>query len=558
MKKRNALIVILLFTMIISIIGCGSSAGGHADVAPLATQKPYTTQAPVSDSSKYNQPAPTQALNGSVNYSAEVANDMYMTSESYYDEYILAFNTEEYTSVDESSYSKSLTSPLSTFAADVDTASYANFRRMVNSGYSLKNIPSGSIRTEEMVNYFKYNYAKPEGNDPFAVTTVVSDCPWNSDVKLMSIGITTNEMDSKDIPSSNIVFLIDVSGSMYEELPLIKDSMELLLEKFDKDDRISIVTYASGTQVVLSGAKGNEKSKIIKAFNGLRASGATYGSGGIELAYKAAEENFIEGGVNRVIICSDGDFNVGLSSQSELEKLITEKKDSGIFLSVLGFGMGNYSDTIMETLADCGNGNYGYIDNITEAKKILIDEMTSTFVTVAKDVKFQVEFNPARVEGYRLVGYENRALAAEDFTDDTKDGGEMGAGHQVTALYEIMLTDGVYGDSGLKYQTSGLTNKGVYGDEYCTLSIAYKAPDGDTSSYLEFPIGIDNYTKNPSEDFRFAACVAEASLALRNSPYLVAATQQEALTYVISEIGRLNSLSSYQEEFLQLLENINR
>ena len=425
-------------------------------------------------------------------------------------------------------------SALSTFGADVDTASYANLRRMVNDGYSLSMIPTDMIRTEEIVNYFNYMYTEPKDNEVFAVNTVVSSCPWNKQAKLMSIGINTADMDSKDVPDCNIVFLVDVSGSMSGEkkLPLIQKTMAMLSDNFDDNDRISIVTYASGVETVLDGCKGSDSRKIIKAFEGLAAHGSTNGGDGIRLAYKVAQKHFIKGGVNRVIICSDGDFNVGLTTQAELEKLISAKKDSGIFLSTLGFGMNGYSDATMETLADKGNGNYAYIDDLTEAKRVLVDEMSSTFVTVAKDVKFQVEFNPAVVSKYRLIGYENRVMAARDFRGDTKDGGEMGAGHQVSALYEMYTDD-------------------AFGDEFCTLSIAYKEPDNDKSNYLEYPIGTNHYTSNPSDDFKLATAAAQASLAIRNSDI-------DALTSSMNIVKKLGNAytDEYVTEFGELLETL--
>lgn len=466
-------------------------------------------------------------------------------------------NTEEYSPIKESSFLSSITTPLSTFAADVDTASYSNFRRFVNAGYNLFNFPAGSIRTEEMLNYFTYNYEEPKGGEPFGVQAMVSECPWNTSNKLLRIGITTAEMDSREIPDCNVVFLIDVSGSMQDEnkLDLIKKVMVPVIEQFDSNDRISIVTYASGVETVLNGVPGNEQRKIRRGFENLEAGGATYGSGGIERAYEIAEGNYIKNGVNRVIICSDGDFNVGLTSQAELEKLISDKKEKGIFLSTLGFGMYNFSDTTMETLADCGNGNYAYIDTEKEAKKVLIDEMTSTFVTVAKDVKFQVEFNPAKVKEYRLVGYENRAMAAEDFRDDTKDGGELGAGHQVTVLYEL-VTEGTGSGIDLKYQDTSSEYKGQNIDEYCTVSIAYKTPDGDKSEYRTFPVGTKAYTDRPDDDFIFASAVAEVSLAVRDSEYITAFSNEEALRDAVSRCYDVTDRDEYQEEFIELIETM--
>ncbi|MBQ0027508.1 MAG: VWA domain-containing protein [Lachnospiraceae bacterium] len=466
---------------------------------------------------------------------------------------------EKYDSIEENGWISVEKKALSTFAADVDTASYSNFRRMVLDGYGLNRIPASAIRTEEMVNYFTYNYEEPKNGEVFGVTPQVSVCPWNSENLLMTIGINTATLDSKDIPDCNIVFLVDVSGSMRGEkkLPLIQKSMAMLTDKFDENDRISIVTYASGVETILNGCSGDDSRKIIKSFEKLSAGGSTNGGDGIVRAYEIAEDNFIEDGVNRVIICSDGDFNVGLTTQSELERLITEKKDSGIFLSTLGFGMGNYSDVTMETLADKGNGNYAYIDDLTEAKRVLIDEMSSTFVTVAKDVKLQVEFNPAAVSEYRLVGYENRVMSSKDFTDDTKDGGELGAGHQVTVVYEICPTDN-YEETDLKYQEKKPEVKGSEYDEYCTLSIAYKEPDGNKSRYLEYPINYNNFDKNPSDDFRLAAAVAQASLALKGSEYIADYNMEEAILESLKTVKSLKKHydNEYVAEFADLLEEL--
>lgn len=490
----------------------------------------------------------------------EVLYDSYDENDSGYactEEYVV---TEDYEATKENREVDVNKSSLSTFAADVDTASYSNFRRMINDGYTLDTIPADAIRTEEMVNYFRYNYKEPKKGDIFGFNAEISECPWNKENKLLSIGINTETLDSRDIPDCNIVFLVDVSGSMSSsnKLPLIQKTVAMLVDNFDKNDRISIVTYASGVSVVLDGCSGDNSRKIIKAFEKLSAGGSTNGGDGIKKAYKIAEKNFIDGGVNRVIICSDGDFNVGLTSKEDLENLISKKKDSGIFLSTLGFGMGNYSDVTMETLADKGNGNYAYIDDLAEAKKVLVDEMTSTFITVAKDVKFQVEFNPALVSEYRLVGYENRVMDSQDFRDDTKDGGEIGAGHQVTALYEIKLATDINGKEDLKYQNTQLSKKGELLDEYCTLTVAYKTPDGDESSYIEYPIGVENYTTRPSEDFKLSSSVAMASLALKDSEYLINVTCENALSESLETIREIEDSydDEYVSEFGDLIEEL--
>ena len=360
-------------------------------------------------------------------------------------------NSEEYNAIVESGFKRVAENPLSTFSIDVDTAAYSNIRRMINRGEPVR---EDAVRIEEMINYFKYDYKKPDGDVPFAVTTELSDCPWNPENQLMLVGIQAKEIDFDHRPMSNLVFLLDVSGSMYEEdkLPLVQKSFGLLTDELTENDRVSIVTYAGYEQVVLEGARGDEKVKIREALDSLTAGGSTAGEAGINKAYELAQKYFIAGGNNRVILATDGDLNVGVSSESELTKLIEEKKKSGVHLSVLGFGTGNIKDNKMEALADNGDGNYGYVDNLMEAKKILVEEMGGTLITVAKDVKLQVEFNPSQVSGYRLIGYENRALADEDFNNDAVDAGEIGAGHRVTALYELVRPGGTIPQENLKYQ----------------------------------------------------------------------------------------------------------
>ncbi len=419
------------------------------------------------------------------------------------------FNTEEYSSNAENVFKNAVTSPLSTFSIDTDTASYSNMRRYIL-GNQLP--PNGSIRTEELINYFDYDNPLPTDGTPFAVSTEVSGCPWNSENNLAMISIQGDELTEKQ--PSNLVFLLDVSGSMYGEnrLPLVKKSLKLLLEELDEQDTVSIVTYASGTGVKLESTPVSEKDKIIEALDALTAGGSTYGEAGITLAYEQAEKNLVQGN-NRIILCSDGDFNVGRSSTGELEKLITEKRDKGIFLTVLGFGMGNYKDNRMEMLADKGNGNYAYIDSEREAKKVFVDEMPKTLYTIAKDVKIQVEFNPAAVKEYRLVGYENRKLNNEDFDNDKKDAGELGCGASVTAFYELVPSDGTE-SSGLKYQTTEINGS----DELMTVKVRYKDPDGTESKLIETPVN-NIITDDTSDNFRFAAALAELGMILNNSEY---------------------------------------
>jgi len=549
MKKRTIALV-LAIAMAISTAACGDKTA-EAPHRNTRTTNTAPANTPTQDDGYRVESEPTaEYYDGGTTY-AKSASD----ANCYEYFYSPDFSGETYDVIAESGFKSAAQSPLSTFAADVDTASYSNMRRFVNSGYGLYDFEGVSLRAEEMINYFKYDYSTPKRGEKFAVDSVVSDCPWNKNNKLMVLGISTKTLTENKKPDSNIVFLIDVSGSMNSsnKLPLLKDSMKLLVENLSRDDRVSIVTYANGTNIVLSGVRGDKSDKINKAFDDLIASGGTNGEGGIEMAYRLAEENFIENGNNRIILATDGDFNIGKCRGEELKDLISEKKESGVFLSVLGFGMGNYNDVTAETLADSGNGNYSYIDTLAEAKKVLVDEFTSTLYTVAKDTKFQVEFNPAMVAKYRLIGYENRALANEDFKDDTKDGGEVGAGHQVTVVYEIELAD-KENTSDLKYQDTDLSQKGEARDEWCTLSIAYKDPDADESDYLEFPIGIDNYTTKPSESFMLATSVAEYAMALNNSEYLVDMTREEALEQAIKNVKKLDSDDDIVLEFLDLME----
>ncbi|MDE5939513.1 MAG: von Willebrand factor type A domain-containing protein [Lachnospiraceae bacterium] len=473
---------------------------------------------------------------------------------------------EEYGKWEEQGFFSVMAQPQSTFSADVDTASYSNLRRLIHEGYELENLPEGAVRIEEMLNYFSYDYEEPRGQEPFGVTTQIGRCPWNEEAELLMIGLKTQDISYEKAPASNLVFLLDVSGSMGEpdKLPLLQESFLQLTENLRNKDRISIVTYASEDTVLLQGAAGSEKRKIKRALNGLKAGGGTWGSRGIETAYALAEENFIQGGNNRVILATDGDLNIGMTSEEELEELISEKKESGIFLSVLGFGTGNIKDNKMETLADKGNGNYAYIDCMQEAKKVLSEEMTATLLTVCKDVKFQVEFNPELVEAYRLLGYDNRVLDRQDFHDDTKDGGEIGAGHSVTALYEIILREPLYHGmaeseiDSLKYgseyrQRAGETPaaNGKY-KEWLTVSIRYKKPAGSRSELLEYPIGYDSYCDKPSDDFLFAAAVAEFGLLASHSAYPEGASVEN----VKRTVKKLDLKDSYKMEFLELVEEV--
>ncbi len=432
------------------------------------------------------------------------------------------WNTEEYNGIEESGFASVKLQPLSTFSADVDTASYSNIRRMLNQGTPVTEIPEGAVRIEEMLNYFEYqNYKEPEKGETFGITIDAADCPWQEDHGLIRIGIRTEAIDFSESPKSNLVFLLDVSGSMDKpnKLPLLKQAFSMLVDNLGEKDRVSIVTYAGADAVVLNGARGNEKGEILEALNYLEAGGGTNGSAGIETAYELAERYFIEGGNNRVILATDGDLNIGQTSESELKSIIEEKRKSGIYLSVLGFGDGNLKDNKLETLADSGNGNYAYIDSLMEAKRVLVDELGSTLVTVAEDVKFQVEFNPAWIQEYRLLGYENRLLAAEDFTDDTKDAGEVGAGHTVTVLYEVVWTgEEEENDIHLKYQEMEIAEANQ--KEWATLKIRYKEPGKSKSQEIEQPFGMEVYQMDVKDaDMLLEASVAEFGLLLRDSQW---------------------------------------
>lgn len=474
------------------------------------------------------------------------------------------YSGEEYSEWDEKGFSSVIKEPLSTFSADVDTASYSNLRRLIKEGYDLDDLPDNAVRIEEMLNYFSYDYKAPKGQEPFGVTTQISSCPWNDEAELLMIGLKTEDIDYANAPAANLVFLLDVSGSMFsdDKLPLLQESFGLLAENLSKKDRVSIVTYAAEDKIVLDGVRGDQTRKIQKALNRLRAGGGTHGSKGIETAYKLAEANYIEGGNNRIILATDGDLNIGLTTEEELEELITEKKESGIFLSVLGFGTGNIKDNKMETLADKGNGNYAYIDCLREANKVLVEELSATLLTICKDVKFQVEFNPAVVEGYRLLGYENRALAREDFNDDTKDAGEIGAGHSVTALYEIILKEPLNDMSDeeiddLKYSQEYKKEKSGAGSsaatkEWLTISIRYKKPAEEKSSLLEYPVGYECYTNKPVDDFVFAAAVAEFGLLASHSEY----PEDASVKHVEKALKSIDLSDQYKEEFLELVQAV--
>lgn len=469
-----------------------------------------------------------------------------------------SLNSEEYNRITEEGFQTVAEHPLSTFSIDVDTASYSNIRRMITRG---QEIPADAVRIEELLNYFNYDYEEPKDGAPFAVTTELSDCPWNPESQLLLVGIQAEQIDFEKRPMSNLVFLLDVSGSMYDEdkLPLVQKSFSLLTEELTENDRVSIVTYAGYEQVVLDGARGDQKGTIREALESLTAGGSTAGEAGINMAYELAEKYYIPGGNNRVILATDGDLNVGLSSEQELTELISEKRKSGVHLSVLGFGTGNIKDNKMEALADNGDGNYHYIDGLTEAKKVLVEEMGGTLITVAKDVKIQVEFNPSELSEYRLLGYENRALADEDFTDDTVDAGEIGSGHRVTALYELKKSGSRSSVPALKYQPEQPAvsepladgTSSAFDGELLTVSIRYKAPNGTDSSLYQVPVRKESYQKKLPDNLRFASAVAEFGMLLRDSGYKGNATYEQVVELLTGMPDR--KMDDYKDEFKKLV-----
>lgn len=468
-----------------------------------------------------------------------------------------AFNTEEYDGINENIFHGALLNPLSTFSIDVDAASYSNIRRFIQNG---QRPPVDAVRIEEMVNYFDYDYKQPTNDDPFSIYTEISNAPWNEKHKLVHIGLQGKKIPTENLPAANIVFLIDVSGSMEapNKLPLLKASFKMLVEQLREQDRVAIVVYAGAAGLVLPSTPGNEKKTIIEALDNLQAGGSTAGGAGIELAYAVAQQNFKKGGNNRVVLATDGDFNVGESSNGGMERLIEKKRENGVFLTVLGFGMGNYKDSKMEILADKGNGNYAYIDNILEAQKVLVNEFGGTMFTIAKDVKIQVEFNPEKVQAYRLIGYENRVLRNEDFNNDKKDAGELGSGHTVTALYEIIpvgVNSDFYKIDELKYQKVKTTHIASNSKEIMTIKLRYKKPDEEISKLIVHPLLDGNVAgSQTSDDFRWSAAVAAFGMLLRHSEYVKAYTYDQVIT--LAQNARGNDKEGYRAEFINLVKSM--
>lgn len=462
---------------------------------------------------------------------------------------------EKYAEISENPFLETRRAPLSTFSIDVDTASYANVRRYLNDGQMP---PKDAVRIEELVNYFEYDYPQPIGNQPFSVNTEAAIAPWNRKHKIVSIGLQGKKVSLDNVPPSNLVFLLDVSGSMNDprKLPLLKDALKILVNQLTTKDRVAIVVYAGASGLVLNST--NNRGDILNALNNLEAGGSTNGGQGIQLAYRVALDNFIQGGNNRVILATDGDFNVGLQSDNELVNLIEAKRRTGIFLSVLGFGTGNTNDSMMEKLADKGNGNYAYIDSQEEARKALGEQAAGTLYTIAKDVKIQVEFNPALVAGYRLIGYENRLLANRDFNDDTKDAGEIGAGHSVTALYEIVPAGQKVENDGIELKYSQTKpSETNFSDELLTVKLRYKEPNESQSKLLtQGLLDRGSSIENASDNLRFASAVAEFGMILRDSRYKASANFGNVENLAQSAVG--NDLKNYRADFLNLVRKSKR
>lgn len=515
MKKKMISLLTIAVLMASMAISCGKNSNdSKADRATQDNSQPYGN---VVQSEDY---APAKA---------EAENGVEKTVEEYQQ-----YNSEEYNSIVENDFTSVKENSISTFSADVDTASYTKLKSMIQNGYVYD---TSSLRIEEMLNYFHYDYSGPTTGEPFGINTELGNCPWNPDNKILAIGLQTQDIPTEELPKSNLVFLLDTSGSMSDadKLPLMVQAFKMLTEELGENDRISIVTYAGSDEILIDGKSGKDKLEIVNALESLSAEGSTNGSDGIKTAYKLAEKYFIKDGNNRVILATDGDLNVGVTSEEGLTRLIEEKRDSGIFLSVLGLGSGNYKDNKLEALADNGNGNYNYIDSRQEAKKVLVEEMGGTLITVAKDVKLQVEFNSETVKEYRLIGYENRMLRTEDFEDDTKDAGEIGAGHQVTALYEVVLKENTSSD-------------------LATLRLRYKAPDSNTSKELTYPLST-TIQENASDNFTFACCVAETGMLLRDSKFVKDCSYAD----VLASINSMNTeLDPYKLEFKELVKELIR
>lgn len=574
-KMRKAFGLSIVIATTLAMVACGLSPVplNAPSTEPTQTEEPTTgEQAPTTQQKNVATETDEMAY---VDGDAGMLSTMAEPEMGYEDP---SFNTEEYDSITEGGFVSTKAKPLSTLSADVDTASYANLRRMLRDGYivstkkeddkntnevetqtdeypypydSYNTISSGAVRIEEMLNYFDYDYAGPKGDDGFGMTARVGACPWNKDTDLLVLGFATAKEDqSVAEKGSNLVLLIDVSGSMDDpyKLPLLQNAFSKLVKTLDENDRVSIVTYSSGEEVVLDGAKGSDQQEIMRAVRSLHASGSTNGEAGLKMAYEIAEKNKIDGGVNRIVMASDGDLNVGMTSESDLHDFVDGKRKSGIYLSVLGFGSGNYKDNKMETLADHGNGSYHYIDCEDEAERVFGERLTANLVPFANDVKVQVEFNPNAIKGYRLIGYENRAMADEDFTNDEKDAGEVGPESQFTVAYEIVPADSAMDVSvpDLKYDTT--TNSSENTDEWLTCKLRYMPLDGKEAKEQELVLKQGDVQDDPGEDWRFAAAVSEFGMLLRDSEYK-GSTTYDSIRKLVG-----NTTDEKREEFLELVD----
>ncbi len=534
MRKQHLMAGTLLFSILIS--ACSSATKESATIANKSSE--------AEQSEGQSATSVSNASTSAANTSANIVSSAPMSEQK------RSKVNEKYAEIDENPFLETKNAPLSTFSIDVDTASYSNVRRYINDG-SLP--PKDAVRIEELVNYFEYDYPQPNGNEPFSVTNEIASCPWNKKHKLVSIGLQGKKVAAENTPPSNIVFLLDVSGSMNQpdKLPLLKNGLRVLVNQLKPNDKVAIVVYAGHSGLVLPST--NDKNKILQALNNLEAGGSTNGGQGIQLAYNVAEDNFISNGNNRVILATDGDFNVGMTGDNALVQLIEQKRESNIFLSVLGFGTGNLNDKMMEKLADKGNGNYSYIDSNEEARKVLGQQFSGTIYTIAKDVKIQVEFNPAKVAGYRLLGYENRLLAAKDFNDDRKDAGEIGAGLSVTALYEVVPAGTAIQNDGIELKYSQPQQPETnFSNEIMTTKLRYKLPKEDESKLLTIGL-IDRGTsiENASDNLKFATSVVEFGLLLRNSRFKGNSSYQNVLSLANSSVG--NDLKGYRSDFTQLV-----
>jgi Ca-activated chloride channel homolog len=534
---KLSIAAVLLYSVVFSACSSQSSqvSNTSSNAVDYSKTQPYS-QSPVSSNSTATQ--------GAVDRKAESFDG--------------ATNGERYAKIEENPFLETVRAPLSTFSIDVDTASYSNVRRFLNQG-SLP--PKDAVRIEELVNYFEYDYPQPVGDVPFSVNTEVAACPWNANHKIVQIGLQGKKVSLDNVPPSNLVFLLDVSGSMNspDKLPLLKQGLKTMVNQLSNKDRVAIVVYAGASGLALPSTSADDKQKINEALDRLEAGGSTNGGQGIRLAYQVAQDNFISNGNNRVILATDGDFNVGLTNDNELVSMVEQKRQSNIFLSVLGFGSGNLNDSMMEKLADKGNGNYAYIDSNEEARKALGNQVAGTLYTIAKDVKIQVEFNPAKVAGYRLIGYENRLLADKDFNDDKKDAGEIGAGHTVTALYEVVPAGQKVENPGvddLRYSKVEPSDTN-FNAELLTVKLRYKEPDGDQSRLLTMGLlDKNNAFENASENLRFASAVAGFGMLLRDSNYKGNVNFNEV--WQIANSSRGNDLKNYRTEFVELVEKARR